>query len=442
MNLEKKIKITIINRLKRKLGKGEISIEKKEKEDFYMSEFFGLRKDRKEMLKELIRKIHKGEDPEKLKSQFKELFGSVTTKEIAEIEQELIQEGMPREEVMRLCEIHLAVFQEALDKDKPSTDLGHPVTILMEEHKRLIEFSDALKKKIEELQSKGSFEEGRELLEEIRDICEHFKESEKHYLREENVLFPYLEKHGITEPPAIMWMDHDKIRAIKKDLYKTVDDYKTFQFGNFIEKLNSIAVDLGDMLASHFYKENNILFPMGLHVISADEWKDIRVQFDEIGYCCFTPTEAITPLEKVEEKESSVNQGVVTLPSGTITVEELEAILNTLPIDITFVGKDDEVKYFSETKDRIFVRTRAIIGRKVQQCHPQKSIHVVEKILKEFKNGTRDHADFWINLNGRLIYIRYFAVRNKDGEYLGTLEVTQDVTDIKKLEGEKRLLDW
>lgn len=407
-----------------------------------MSEFFGLRKDRKESLKELIRKIHRGEDPERLKKQFKELFGSVTTKEIAEIEQELIQEGMPREEVMRLCEVHLAIFQDALEKDKPSSDLGHPVTILMEEHKKLIEFSDELKKKIEGLQKKGDFEEGKELIEEIKSICEHFKESEKHYLREENVLFPYLEKHGITEPPAIMWMDHDKIRSIKKNLYKVVDDYEAYQIEELVDKLNSIATELGEMLASHFYKENNILFPMSLHVISDDEWKDIRLQFDEIGYCCFTPREAITPLDKIIDENSSVAQGIINLPSGTMTIEELEAILNTLPVDITFVGKDDEVKYFSETKDRIFVRTRAIIGRKVQQCHPQKSIHIVEKILQEFKNGTKDHADFWINLNGRLIYIRYFAVRNKNGEYLGTLEVTQDVTDIKKLEGEKKLLDW
>ncbi len=407
-----------------------------------MSELFGFRKDRKEMLKELIRKIHKGEDPEKLKAQFRELFGSVTTTEIAQIEQELIQEGMPREEVMRLCEVHLAVFQEALDKDKPSAQLGHPVNILMEEHKKLIEFSDKLKKTIEELREIGDYDRGKDKILEIKEITDHFKESEKHYLREENVLFPYLEKHGITEPPAIMWMDHDKIRAIKKDLYKIVDNYNSMSFDEFIRRIGVVAIELGDMLASHFYKENNILFPMGLHVISEEEWKDIRLQFDEIGYCCFTPPDVITPIE-VEKKEiSSVQQGMVNLPTGSLSLIELEAILNTLPVDITFVDKNDEVRYFSETKDRIFVRTKAVIGRKVQQCHPQKSVHIVEKILEEFKKGTKDHADFWINMNGRIIYIRYFAVRDKEGNYLGTLEVTQDVTEIKKLEGERRLLDW
>ncbi len=407
-----------------------------------MSEFFGMRIERKEMLKELIRKIHRGEDPEKLKREFRELFGSVTTTEIAQIEQELIQEGMPREEVMRLCEVHLAVFQEALEKEKAKTQEGHPVTILMEEHKKLIEFSELLKKKIEEVKAINDFDTKKQILSDIENIAKHFKESEKHYLREENVLFPYLEKHGIKEPPAIMWMEHDKIRAIKKDLYKIVDNYNNMSFDEFIGKIEVLAIGLGDMLSSHFYKENNILFPMGLHVITEDEWKDIRLQFDEIGYCCFTPPEVLTPIEKEIKEEVIQKEGMVSLHSGNFSLEELEAVLNTLPVDITFVDKNDEVRYFNETKDRIFVRTRAVIGRKVQQCHPQKSIHVVERILQEFKNGIRDHADFWINLNGRLIYIRYFAVRDKNGNYLGTLEVSQDVTEIKRLEGEKRLLDW
>ncbi|MCS7202124.1 MAG: DUF438 domain-containing protein [Dictyoglomus sp.] len=407
-----------------------------------MSELFEKRIDKKEMIKELIRKIHKGEDPEKLKREFKELFGSVTSTEIAQVEQELIQEGMPREEVMRLCEVHLAVFHEALEKEKPLVQAGHPISILMEEHKKLIEFSDLLKKKIDEIKNIGNFELGKEIFSEIKDIVKHFKESEKHYLREENVLFPYLEKHGIKEPPAIMWMDHDKIRAIKKELYKIIDNYDSMNFNEFIEKIELTAIELGNILSSHFYKENNILFPMGLHVINEDEWKDIRFQFDEIGYCCFTPSEVIIPIEKEVKEELFQKENVIHLPSGSFSLKELVAVLNTLPVDITFVDINDKVRFFNETKERIFVRTRAVIGRKVQQCHPQKSIHIVEKILNEFKNGTKDHADFWINFNGRLVLIRYFAVRDKDGNYLGTLEVTQDITDIKKIEGEKRLLDW
>jgi len=130
----------------------------------------------------------------------------------------------------------------------------------------------------------------------------------------------------------------------------------------------------------------------------------------------------------------------VLFETGEFLTKELEAVLNTLPVDITFVDKEDRVRYFSQSKERIFPRTKAIIGRKVQQCHPQKSLHVVEEILNDFRESKREEAGFWINLGGRLIYIRYFAVRDKAEKYLGCLEVTQDITDIKKIEGEKRLL--
>ena len=128
--------------------------------------------------------------------------------------------------------------------------------------------------------------------------------------------------------------------------------------------------------------------------------------------------------------------------TGMLSREEIEAILDALPVDITFVDKEDKVKYFSKAEGRVFVRTKAVIGRKVQQCHPQKSVHIVNRILESFKKGEKDAADFWINLKDRLIYIRYFPVRDKDGKYLGTMEVTQDITEIKKIQGEKRLLDW
>lgn len=146
--------------------------------------------------------------------------------------------------------------------------------------------------------------------------------------------------------------------------------------------------------------------------------------------------------EKVElTKDVKEQEGKITFETGSITTEELEVMLNTLPVDITFVDKEDTVRYFSQAEDRIFPRAKAVIGRQVQRCHPQKSIHVVNQILDDFRNGRRDVAEFWIQLKERLIYIRYFAVRGKGGEYLGCLEVTQDITDLKKIEGEKRLLE-
>jgi len=273
----------------------------------------------------------------------------------------------------------------------------------------------------------------------LEHIISHFKESESHYIREENVLFPYIEKHGITQPPAIMWMEHDKIRETKKSLYKLFDSHGNMAPRDFVEQLGELSTSLSDMLTNHFYKENNILFPTSLNVINDEEWKDIRNQFDDLGYCCFTPQPA-----KVNTKYgipiSKSGKRLITFETGSLWQEEIEAILNTLPVELTFVDKEDTVRYFNQHEDKIFVRTKAIIGRKVQQCHPKKSIHLVNQILEEFKSGKRDLADFWINFKDKLVYIRYFPVRNKNGEYLGCLEVTQDITNIKKLKGEKRLL--
>jgi len=405
-----------------------------------VSEFFG---GKKEVLKELIKRLHRGENPEEIKEKFKQVFGRVSATEIAQVEEELIREGLPREEVQRLCEVHLAVFRESLQE--ASAEGGHPIFILMEEHRVLLDFQEKLLGIIREMKGKRDLEEGKGEIKEIENIARHLKESEKHYLREENVLFPYLEKHGIKEPPAIMWMEHDKIRALKKELYDLMEDRDGLVFQTFVSKLETTANSLKEMLSSHFYKENNILFPMAKQAFSGQEWQEIRQQFDEIGYCCFTPEAARVPLkvEKVEEKAVLLKEeGLITLESGSFTLEELECALNTLPVDITFVDRNDQVKYFNQSQGRIFTRTKAVIGRKVQNCHPQKSVHIVEKIVEEFKKGTRDHADFWINMNGRLILIRYFAVRDKEGNYLGTMEVTQDISDIKKIEGERRLLDW
>ena len=179
-----------------------------------------------------------------------------------------------------------------------------------------------------------------------------------------------------------------------------------------------------------------------MHVLIREEWDDAKAQFNELGYCPFTPAEAIGAIEEeVKAPAPTAAEGRIAFETGELTVEELEAILNALPIEITFVDKDDTVRYFNQTKERIFPRAKAVIGRKVQQCHPQKSIHIVNRIIEDFKAGRRDVAEFWVQHRGRFVHIRYFPVWSRSGEYLGGVEVVQDVTDIKKLEGEKRLLD-
>jgi len=398
---------------------------------------------KKQAIKDLIKELHAGARVEEVKEKFKEALGGIAAADISRIEGELIEEGMPAEEIRRLCDVHLAVFKESLEgATKTLASPGHPIHTLMEEHKILLQFADKLKNTAGKIKGANSFATAGESMERLSHIAKHFKESEKHYVREENVLFPYLEKHGITHPPAIMWAEHNDIREEKKKLYKLVETKESMSFEEFAKELEELAKSTEDMLSSHFYKESNILFPAALKVISEDEWREIKKQCDELGYCCFTPEDAKGVVRAAGEPTSQIasSSNEITFETGEFSTKELEAVLNTLPVDITFVDKEDRVRYFSQSKERTFPRAKAIIGRKVQQCHPQKSLHVVEEILSDFKEKKREEAGFWINMEGRLIYIRYFAVRDKAEKYIGCLEVTQDITDIKKIEGEKRLL--
>ena len=402
---------------------------------------------KKKIMKKIIAQLHSGTPVSEVKETFKRVLGGIGPLEIAKIEQELIKEGMPRKEIQRLCDVHLAVFREQLEKQKLEVPLGHPISILAEEHKILLQLSEKLNTIVNRIQEASNVGDVADEAKQLKHIAEELLDAEKHYLREENVLFPFLEKHGITEPPAVMWIEHNQIRDTKKQLYSIVKNYSAISFQDFRKQLGETAKSLGNILSSHFFKENNILFPTALRVVTDEEWKDIRKEFDEIGYCCFTPQHLteMPPTEEIEKRKTETiiaPKGMLQFETGVLSKEEVEAILDSLPVDISFVDREDRVKYFNKAEERIFVRTKAVLRRKVQLCHPQKSVHIVDKILESFKTGKKDVAGFWIQKDKSLIHIRYFAVRDRNGKYLGTMEVTQDITDIKKIKGQKRLLDW
>jgi len=398
---------------------------------------------RKGMLREIISELHSGIPPQEVKERFKQVLAGVSSEEIAKIEQELVKEGMPREELQRLCDVHMAVFSEQLEKQELKVPQEHPLGILLEEHRILLQLLEKLSTTADIIGQACDVVYVGDDLTRMKKIIEELSDAEKHYVREENVLFPVLEKHGITEPPAIMWMEHDKIRESKKQIYGMVQKYEARDFQEFKKGLLERTRLLNSMLSSHIFKENTVLYPAALKVIPEEEWSGIRQDFDEIGYCCFTPKNLIRAPTTVRDKtrNSLSGEGTLQFETGSLSKEEIGAILDTIPVDISFVDASDAVKYFNKAEKRIFVRTKAVIGRKVQMCHPQKSVHVVNKIVEAFKSGKKDSAEFWISMNNRLVHIRYFAVRDKGGKYLGTLEVTQDITDIKKIEGQKRLLD-
>ena len=265
---------------------------------------------------------------------------------------------------------------------------------------------------------------------------------EKHYQRKENLLFPFLEKHGITGPPMVMWGKHDETRELLQaavDTWKVTADISWEEVQTLLELvLQPAAKAIEEMI----YKEEEILLPMSLDTLTDEEWYEIQTQSPEIGFCLYDPQEEWQPKDLKPVEEMSGGGGKIRLPSGTMNPAELTAILNTLPADITFVDKEDRVRFFSQGQERIFTRNRAILGRKVQQCHPPTSVHVVQQILDDFRSGTQDRAAFWIQRGGQFVHIEYFALRDETGNYLGTLEFSQDLTEKRRLQGEQRLLSY
>jgi DUF438 domain-containing protein len=399
--------------------------------------------DKKAQIKEAIRQLHAGVPPEQVKENFRQVLEGTASLEIAKIEEELAKEGMKREEIRKLCDVHMAIFKEQLKKQQTDLLPSQPISILMEEHKIMLKMAEQLVVLANKVLKVSDMRYVTGEIHEVEHLAEDFTDSEKHYLREENVLFPYLEKHGVTEPPAVMWMEHNEIRELKRKLHALVKDVDAAGFQNFKNQLWENAKTLSSLLQNHFYKENNVLFPAAMSVVTEQEWLGVRGEFDEIGYCCFTPPEPITIVPQTEMVQAhQATEGKLQFDTGTLTKEQLDGLLNALPVDITFVDANDTVRYFNKPEDRSFVRTKAVLGRKVQNCHPQKSLHIVSKIVEAFKRGEKNVADFWITLNNRFVHIRFFAVRNAEGKYLGTMEVVQDLTDIKKLTGERRIPDW
>ncbi len=378
-----------------------------------------------EKMKEIIKELHAGKDAESQKKKFEELIKDVAPWEIAQMEQKLIAEGMPETEIKSLCEVHVQVFKEALEqKMVPGLPAGHPVHTLMLENRAA---EDILK----ELEAIADYVREKEKL---LGILGRLAQIDKHFLRKENQLFPIIEMKGITGPSKVMWALHDDIRGFIKDVRKRIVDGK-------MEKV--AAESLMKMVNDMIFKEEHILFPMALETLSEDEWAKVRKGEEEIGFAWVKPeTEWKPVVESFQQELLAEKVGSLNLDTGQLTAEQVNLILTHLPVDLSFVNENDEVVYYSATPERIFPRSPGVIGRKVQNCHPHKSVDMVEKILASFKAGTKDVAEFWIQMRDRVLLIRYFAVRDSAGKYRGCLEVSQDITEIQKLTGQKRLLDW
>ena len=386
-------------------------------------------------LKQLILDLHAGGDLEDAKTRFARMIGDVSAVEIAQMEQQLIADGLPAEKVQALCDVHVQVFQESLSgRESPEMTPGHPIHTFKYENFALTEALKLLEGAVADLPGEGALSRARAHLEQVGQV-------EKIYLRKENLLFPVLERHGVTGPSKVMWGSHDKIRVQLKGLRQAL-------LRGQGQGARELLPPLADEIRQMIYKEEHILYPTALKMLSDAEWALIRDGSDEIGYCLVRPGDQWEPqvLESVEAPAQTAltvsPSGSIDLDTGSLAPEQINLLLTHLPVDVTFIDEQGIVRFYSQARqERIFTRTPAIIGRKVENCHPPQSVHVVNRLLEDFREGRREVAEFWIRMGDRFVHIRYFALRDAEGRYRGTMEVTQDIAPIQKLEGERRLLD-
>lgn len=423
---------------------------------------------RQDVLKQLIKELHDGQSVNDVKERFREAVGHISVAEISRLEQALMEEeGIPVSEVQRLCSVHAEMFKGSIDEihrpaaGAPEEQPGHPVhTFKMENRaiERLVQFTLSLH--MDRFRREQSESHRIQLLEDMNLLYD----VDKHYSRKENLLFPFLEKYGIHGPTQVMWGVDDGIRLGLKEIkglltgYAAADQAEPVSAEDLLGLMERVLQEVTDMI----FKEEHILLPMALETLTEDEWLQIARESAEIGYCLVSPEQEWVP-ERAPEPTlqqnadvastkagaqpggaegnlSPLQDGLVRMGTGILSIYQLETMLNHLPVDLTFIDENDVVRYFSHGKERIFARTKAVIGRTVQNCHPPQSVHVVNELLADFKAGRKDAEDFWIPLKDKFVYIRYFAVRDAEGTYMGTLEFTQNIKPIQELSGQKRIL--
>jgi len=378
------------------------------------------------------RQLMNGTNGRKLIETHQEVIKTVTPVETMQMFDVLLNEGFSFEKVKEYTGKIINVFFKSLEAQqwkKPSEP--HFIYYLMQENVEVKKHMLSLKALTKELFHTS--QPNLTLLNvRFKETIALIKQYELHYIKKENILFSYIEKaFPQYKCLQLMWSFHDDFRKSVKNIETIINDG--------LQELEQLNIEMGKLffvVLPIIFREEQIVFPVVLPVIQERDWQNMLIQANEIGWCYINQPQLLST--------NVIYQGYVDdkidLNTGYLSAQQLMLLFKSLPVDITFVNENDEVCYFSETSDRIFPRSKAIIGRKVQNCHPPESVHVVNQIIDDFKSKQRSHADFWIQIHARFVHIRYFALYDDAGVYQGTIEVSQDVTEIRTLTGEKRLL--
>ena len=389
-------------------------------------------KSRIENLKKYVERIKDNGNGRELYLEYNEEIEGVKPQDAFEVFYSLLSQGTQSQEILIFLDKIINVFFKSLSSyewKRPEND--NFLIDLQLENQALIEKIDNIKGLLKE----EDLSKRKEIL---LPAVEELKEFDHHYLKKENILFPYMEKvmdkfNGLK----IMWALHDKVREQIDLTIETLKDKNSTEHGVNVEVANLFFAILGVVK-----KEELILFPSASEVLTPKDWYEMHKQSLEYEFPFIHKDKEIEnnpkSIESIKEEKGEL---VFKSQTGELTLEQVLMIFNTLPVEFTFVDEFNKVRFFSASKDRFFPRSPAIIGRDVNNCHPPQSVHIVEEIVESFRSGKEDKASFWINIKKKTLLIQYFALRDNEDKYRGVLEVSQDITEIKSLEGERRLLN-
>ncbi|MEM1739427.1 MAG: DUF438 domain-containing protein [Candidatus Methanomethylicaceae archaeon] len=412
--------------------------------------------DRKEVLKNILKELHKGVPIEDLKNKLKEVLSEIPPFEIPLIEQELIKEGIDISEIIKLCDLHVELLRDLLKpKELKEVPKGHPLDLLSRENEQLSKITEILNIYASVLSKAKSSEEIENYLKLINNIVNELRKFRNHYRKIQMLIFPYLERRGIITVPRVLWNKEDqailKIRNLSNLIENAISNYDKY-INEIVEKSFELSKELQDLI----FREERILFPSLWILLSEGEWIAIHEIAKEMGYLVNIEEEwkseakpllpyeiigTITPeqMNKLPEQFISslipdtyeIKSKDFEFNNGFLNKEEIEAIFNHLPIEITYADSNNRVTFFSQSIFRKgFVRTKTILGRKFEFCHPPRLEKFVSSVVNELISGKSDFKEYWTKLGDRIIRVMVIAVRNNNGEHLGILEIVEDLTEI------------
>jgi DUF438 domain-containing protein len=413
-----------------------------------MSEFINNNEARIKSLFQFCSQLIKGENGKSLIEKHQDAIDHLTPNDIVQVVHQLVEAELPMEDLKIGINKALNVFYNSiLRHPKANVDANHFLGVMMAENKELEKRLAAIKPLVKSFNKAPDEESLKRDLSDILNRIEELGDFEKHYSRKENIFFPYFEnQYPEYKCLGVMWSIHDDIRRIRKELLQALSVAQPD-----LKLINKLIGDLFFMMYTIIFREEYLLFPVAVNAVSSELWDEMNEQSLEVGFS-FIETPSFQKTNKKGNKKAFTFEGdhlddeqlgntLLNFDTGLMSLKQAMMLLNHLPVDITMIDENDRVRFFSNPKDRFFTRSKAIIGRTVQNCHPPESVHVVDDLLKAFKSGEKDSEPFWIQMQGRFILIQYFALRDEEGLYKGCIEVSQDLTDLKKLEGEKRLME-